>query len=94
MDNQNNRMCHGDCSKCSFQQRVYCASYMSRNNYAMMESVLLKLDSMQSELEGMKQKISAIQSSEGELIRPFSEEEEETSVFEEVSTMKASGAEK
>lgn len=95
MDNkQNNRMCNGDCSKCSFQQRVYCASYMSRNNYAMVESVLLKIDSMLNEMDSMKQKISAIQSSEGELIRPFSEEEEETSVFEEESTMKASGAEK
>lgn len=77
MDNkQNNRMCNGDCSKCSFQQRVYCASYMSRNNYAMVESVLLKIDSMLNEMDSMKQKISAIQSSEGELIRPFSGEEE------------------
>lgn len=64
---------------------------MARNNYAMMESVLVKLDSMQNEIGDMKQKISAIQSNESELIRPFQEEETET--FEDTSTTKASGAE-
>ena len=72
-------MCHGDCIKCSFQQRIYCASYMARNNYAMIESVLDKLDSISSDMSEMKNKIN-----EGELIRPFEEE----------STIKASGAEK
>ena len=89
MDNKqaDNKMCHGDCIKCSFQQRVYCASYMARNNYAMIESVLAKLDSMQSEIENMNIRINSIQSNEAELIKPFMEEDKKKSKFEDIGTM-------
>lgn len=37
MDNENNnnnnvKRCSGDCMQCSFQQRVYCAAQIARNN--------------------------------------------------------------
>lgn len=70
-DNQNKTICSGRCAECAFQQRVFCAAYMARNNYAMMESVLARLDSMQTELSELHKRISAIQSNEGELIKPF-----------------------
>ena len=73
-NNKNNRMCNGDCTRCSFQQRVYCASYMSRNNYAMMESVLAKLDEVLV-------KIQPMQTSDVDLIVPFRSEPEESSTM-------------
>lgn len=79
MENQQTtKSCHGECARCSFQQRIYCASYMARNNYAMMETVLVKLDAMQSEITDLHARINAIQSAEGELIKPFAEEEVNT----------------
>ena len=70
-NNQNKTICSGRCAECAFQQRVFCAAYMARNNYAMMESVLSKLDSLQTELDELSKRINAIQSNECELIKPF-----------------------
>lgn len=70
-------MCNGDCSKCSFQQRVYCASYMARNNYAMIETIMNKIDSMQV-------KINELQANNVELKKPFGKNDE---TFESVNTM-------
>ena len=71
---QQMQMCSGQCAMCQFQQRVYCAAYLARNNYAMMGAMLEKLDSMQNEMADMKTRINAIQSSESELIKPFDTE--------------------
>lgn len=76
--------CNGQCAKCSFQQRAFCAAYMARNNYAMMESVLVKLDAMKADIEELHKRVNAIQSNEGELIKPFMEDDNS---FESTSTM-------
>lgn len=87
MESQANKTtCNGNCQACSFQQRVYCAAYMARNNYAMIEALLDKIDVLQ-------ERINAIQA-EGTLISPLQEEiKEETIEVGKKGTIGASGAE-
>lgn len=82
--NVNSSMCNGRCAECVFQQRVFCAAYMSRNNYSMMQSMLGKLDAMQMQIDEMQKRINAIQSNEGELMKPFVEEK---GFFDDTDTM-------
>ena len=82
--------CNGQCAMCQFQQRVYCAAYLARNNYAMMGAMLEKIDTMQNAIVDLHTRINAIQSVEGDLVKPFAEKDDVS--FENDSTSGVSGA--
>ena len=69
-NNQNTFKCSGDCLKCSFQQRVYCSSQMSRNAIDMLVAVL---DNQKSILERLERVEKSIQSKDEEIINPMAE---------------------
>ena len=69
----NNASCHGECARCSFQQRVYCAAYMSRNNYAILESIIARMDSFSSEIASIKSRVNEMGSDTSEFITPSTE---------------------
>ena len=60
-EKKENNMCNGQCSKCSFQQRIYCASYLSRNNYAMIESLLSKINAIQASIDDIRNRVNEMQ---------------------------------
>ena len=74
MENNEQKVCSGNCQECNFQQRVYCASYMARNNYAMIESVLNRLDAIQNDIFSLREKMSAMNVSDGDFIQPLDED--------------------
>ena len=69
-NNQNTFKCSGDCLKCSFQQRVYCSSQMSRNAIDMIGAVL---ENQKSILERFERVEKAIQSKGEEIVNPMAE---------------------
>ena len=75
-NNNANFVCSGQCTQCQFQQRVYCAAYLARNNYAMMNAMLGKIDALQVEIKDLNARINAMQNVEGELMHPFNVKEE------------------
>lgn len=69
-NNQSTFKCSGDCLKCSFQQRVYCSSQMSRNSIDMLGAVL---DNQKSILERLERIEKAQESKDEEIINPMAE---------------------
>ena len=69
-NNQNTFKCSGDCLKCSFQQRVYCSSQMSRNAIDMIGAVLENQKSILARFERVE---NAIQSKDDGIINPMAE---------------------
>ena len=84
--------CSGNCQACSFQQRIYCASFMARSNFSLLEGIMGKLDGMQKEIADIQARVNALQTENNELIMPIMEEKQKDA-FEGFRTKRASGAE-
>lgn len=65
-----NFTCSGDCLKCSVQQRIYCASQMSRNAIPMLEAILVNQTSILERLERIEK---AQENKDEEIINPMAE---------------------
>ena len=74
-DGQTQFQCSGDCLKCLPVQRQYCASQHAYNSLLMMKSMQDALDTLITEFEELKKKVSAIQDNEALLFNPSVEDE-------------------
>ena len=93
MDNNNNKttMCNGNCQACSFQQRAYCATFVSRKNLGILLDVVSSVEALRTEVSELKEHIKTMQACNVEMLNPF-ERAEESLKFENESTIGASGA--
>lgn len=65
------RPCPKDCRRCSMAQQICCASMLSFQMYDVMNIVIQRLDAQQQTIEGLSERLNAIQSSEAELSAPL-----------------------
>ena len=60
-NNDQVKICTGDCMTCSVQQRIYCSSQISHTMYGMMSQ-------LQDEMRAMSAKIEAMQTPQDEIL--------------------------
>ena len=66
MEDTHTKKCNGDCMTCSFQQRVYCAAQLSRNNMDAINEIKMAV----SELSG---KVDRLGNTESDVFNPMNE---------------------
>ena len=66
MEDTNTKKCCGDCLACSFQQRVYCAAQISRNN---MDAI----NEMKLVVGELSEKIDRLGNTDSEIFNPMNE---------------------
>ena len=72
MDNENNnnnnnvKRCSGDCMQCSFQQRVYCAAQIARNNVD-------EIAEIKGMLSAMAERVDRLGNASTEVFNPMGE---------------------
>ena len=77
MENNNIKTCPNDCMKCSPQQRVYCAAYMSR-------MMLDRMQEQQEAFERLEKKVDQLASADDGIFNPIDEIEEAVLAGQEV----------
>ena len=65
------RPCPRDCTKCGYQQHIFCAARMSFQMFEVMNGVIQRLDIQSQRISDLEQRIAAIQSSEAEFSSPL-----------------------
>lgn len=58
--NQQVKTCCGDCLMCSVQQRVYCASQMTRHSITMLERIEERIDQLEQQVREMQAGTSGV----------------------------------
>lgn len=77
MEDTNTKKCSGDCLMCSFQQRVYCAAQISRNN---MDAIV----EMRESIKELSQKIDRLGNTDSDVFNPINDvKPEEHAVVEQ-----------
>ena len=71
--------CTGDCLKCSLLQRQYCAAQFTYNSMRMVEDLSRAVASLQGTVDGLKEKLDAMQGNEASLFIPVRESEPKSS---------------
>lgn len=67
---QQPRPCPKDCSRCSLQHQVYCATKMTFDSFAVMNVIIQRLDRQQQTIDALSERLAAIQTAEAEFAAP------------------------
>lgn len=67
---QQPRPCPKDCSRCSLQHQVYCATKMTFDSFAVMNVIIQRLDRQQQTIDALTERLAAIQTAEAEFAAP------------------------